>query len=94
MHHKLDLLVVALQRCGLVSAASLAFLGAVVLAVLVGQLLVEGVAAGNLRAFLLKLDLSGVRDRQCLVVLLEHVSGVGRGDSVLILVPDTVRPTR
>ena len=51
------LVVVALQRCRLVGATCLALLGAVVLAVLIRSLLVEGVAASNLCALLLKLDL-------------------------------------
>lgn len=54
------LVVVALQRCGLVGAAGLALLGAVVFAVLVGTLLVKGVAASNLGALLLKLSLGCV----------------------------------
>jgi hypothetical protein len=51
------LVVVALQRCRLVGATGLALFGAVVLAVLVRTLLVEGVAASNLCALLLKLDI-------------------------------------
>jgi hypothetical protein len=51
------LVVVALQRCRLVGATSLAFLGAMVLAVLIGTLLVEGMAASDLCALLLKFDL-------------------------------------
>lgn len=50
------LIVVALERCRLVGATGLALLGAVVLAILIRALLVESVAAGNLCAFLLKLD--------------------------------------
>lgn len=51
------LVVVALQRCRLVSATGLALLGAVVLAVLIRTSLIEGVAASNLCALLLKLGL-------------------------------------
>ena len=54
------LVVVALQRCGLVSTARLALLGAVVLAVLVRTPLVEGVAASNLCTLLLELGLGGI----------------------------------
>jgi hypothetical protein len=54
------LVVVAFQRCRLVSTARLALLGAVVLAVLVRTPLVEDVAASNLGALLLELSLSGI----------------------------------
>jgi hypothetical protein len=55
-----EFVVVALERGGLVSAARLALLGAVVLAILVWPLLVEDVAAGKLGALIIEPDFSGI----------------------------------
>lgn len=85
------LVVVALERCGLVCAARLTLLGAVVLAVLVGTLLVENVAASNLSALLFKLGLGRVCGRLNVFMAVQGLWCNGRGSAFFCVIPVFVR---
>jgi hypothetical protein len=80
-----ELVVVALERCGLVAAAGLAFLGAMILAILVGQLLIEWVAAGNFSALFFEFGFSSIGWRHHFFVI-ERLCEKGCGRSVLVIV--------
>jgi len=78
-----NLLIVALESCGLVAAACLALLGAVILAILVWALLVKWVATGDLGALFFKLGLGVLRLRHSVFIA---VKGLRRRRSLGVLV--------
>jgi hypothetical protein len=80
------LLVVALKRCGLVAAARLPLLWAVVFAVFVWQLLVEWVAAGHLGALLIEFDIGRVSWGHDVLVI-KRLRGERGGGGLLIVIP-------
>jgi hypothetical protein len=76
---RINLLVVALQRCWLVAAARIALLWAVVFAILVWHSLVQWVAASDLGALFFELQLSCVRRRHYIFVFFEGLCWDGSG---------------
>jgi hypothetical protein len=74
-----------------VATAGLAFLGAVIFAVFVGQLLVQRMAASDFSALLFEFSLGGVSLRHHVLDLFQRLRGKRGGICFLVIIPGFVR---